>query len=199
MDEKELRQFEIVLTEKVAARLWPRMLMVYAVSILLALGLALSLVWQHQMLSSLSRERISEYRLLVADKLSELHQLDLEEVARRTRPGQTCPTAFPETEAIALLSGELGRAPEKGELALFLETAGRFGVCRPEAVRDLYRDRERMVAIDTVYRVLLGRSADPVGRFIYGHWLRSGVEIEAVARDIMSSPEFQKLRKLGEP
>jgi len=199
MDETELRQLEIVLTEKIAARLWRRMAVVYAVSVGLALAVALSLLWQYQLLSSLSRERISEYRLLVADKLEELHQLDLEEIARRTRSAETCPTSFPEAEATALLAGELGRPPEKDELELFLETAARFSVCRPETVRHLYRDRERMVAVDTVYRVLLGRPADPVGRFIYGHWMKSGVEIEAVARDIMTSPEFQKLRKLGEP
>jgi hypothetical protein len=199
MDEKELRQLEIVLTEKVAARLWPRILVVYAVSIVLALGLALSLVWQHGVVSSLSRERISEYRLLVADKLSELHQLDMEEVARRTRSAEICKTAMPQHEATALLAEEFDRPPEEGEITLFLETAARFGICRADAVRELYRDRERMAAVDTVYRVLLGRPADPVGRFIYGHWLRSGVEVEAVARDIMVSPEFQKLRKLGEP
>jgi hypothetical protein len=52
--------------------------------------------------------------------------------------------------------------------------------------------------VDTVYRLLLGRPADLVGRFIYGYWLASGLTVEAVGRDIMTSPEFSSLKKLSD-
>jgi hypothetical protein len=36
-----------------------------------------------------------------------------------------------------------------------------------------------------------------VGRFIYGYWLASGLTVESVGRDIMTSPEFSSLKKLS--
>ena len=198
-DDGQSRVLEITIAEKVFTRLKNQVLIIYIGSFIVAAVIAASLVWEHRTLSDLSQARISEYRLLVAEKLEELHRLDLEEVARRTFPAADCETSLPREDAEALLADELGRPPEAGETNNLLEKAAGFGVCDIGEVRHTLEDPVNMARVDTVYRVLLHRPADPVGRFIYGYWLASGVGVEAVARDIMVSPEFLRLRKLSGP
>ena len=64
-------------------------------------------------------------------------------------------------------------------------------------MKHILEDAVNVARVDTAYRLLLGRPADPIGRFIYGYWLASGVDVGAVGRDIMTSTEFQKLKKLA--
>jgi hypothetical protein len=196
-EEPAQRALEIAISEKVVSRLKTQMLVVYLVSFAVGIAVAWSLTWEYRVLSDLASTRISEYRMLVAEGLDELHRLDLEEVASRTRPSRACERPLPEADATALLERELGRLPDGGELRHFLDTAERFAVCDIGEVEHLYGDAVSMARVDTVYRLLLGRPADPVGRFIYGYWLASGIEIEVVGRDIMVSPEFHKLKKLS--
>jgi len=188
---------EIAISEKVLSRLKTQMLVVYIVSFFLAGAIAWSLTWQYRALSDLASRRISEYQLLVTAGLEELHRLDLEEVAIRTRPVRGCETPLRAEDAEAVLTRELSRPAEPGELHLLLEKAGNFGVCDVGEVEHLLSDAVSMAKVDTVYRLLLGRPADPVGRFIYGYWLASGLTVEAVGRDIMTSPEFSSLKKLS--
>ena len=198
-EERRNRALEVTIAEKVVARLRGQVLAVYLASLLLSGGIAISLVWEHSTLSELSRQRISEYRLLVSEGLDELHRLDLEEVARRTHPAKPCPSPLPRSDAADLLTRDLERAPTGAEIDQLLEKAQGFGVCDIGEVEHIYEDPADMARVETVYRILLGRSADPLGKFIYGYWLASGVGVEAVARDIMASAEFQKLKKLAEP
>jgi hypothetical protein len=198
-DEPGDRALEIAVSEKVISRLKTQMLAVYVVSFVLATAIAGSLTWQYQTLSNLASTRISEYQLLVTEGLEELHRLDLEEVAVRTRPVGGCETPLSEEDAGALLSRELSRPAEPGEIRQLLDRAASFGVCDIGEVEHLFSDAVSMAKVDTVYRLLLGRPADPVGRFIYGYWLSSGITVEAVGRDIMTSPEFSSLKKLSAP
>lgn len=187
----------VIVSERVFSRLKTQMLLVYGGSFVLATVIAWSLTWEYRTLSDLASARISEYQLLVAKRLDELHKLDLDEVAMRTRPRAACSVSLSPDDAVVTLIRELGRAPEPAELGLLMERAERFGVCDIGEVEHLFEDSETMAKVDTVYRVLLGRPADPVGRFIYGYWLASGIEIEAVARDVMTSPEFAQLKRLS--
>jgi hypothetical protein len=198
-DEGEQRALEITISEMVFSRLKTQMLVVYIVSFLLAAAIAWSLTWQYRALSELASSRVSEYQLFVAQGLEELHRLDLEEVAVRTRRVRACETALPEEDAAALLARELERPAEPGEVRLLREQAANFGVCDIGEVEHLLSDEVNMARVDTVYRLLLGRPADPVGQFIYGYWLASGLTVESVGRDIMTSPEFSSLKKLSSP
>ena len=191
------RTLEVVVSEKVFSRLKTQMLLVYGISAALASIIAWSLTWQYRALSDLASSRISEYQLLVADTLHELHTLDLDEVAMRTRPYTECAGSLPADDAKVTLTRELGHLPEPAEIRELVERAKSFGVCDVGEVVHLFEDAETMAKVDTVYRVLLGRPADPIGRFIYGYWLASGIDVEAVARDIMTSPEFARLKKLS--
>jgi hypothetical protein len=190
-------QREILMTERILSRLKTQMLVVFIISFLLAVAVAWSLTWQYRSLSDLASNRISEYQLLVSERLDELHRLDLEEVAIRTRRVRACETPLPEEDAAELLARELSRPAEPEEVRLLLEQAATFGVCDIGEVEHLLSDEANMARVDTVYRLLLGRPADPVGRFIYGYWLASGLGVESVARDIMASPEFARLKKLA--
>jgi hypothetical protein len=196
-ENKNERALEIAIEEKILSRLKTQMLLVYLVSFAVAAVIAWSLTWEYRVLSELASTRISEYQLLVAEGLDELHRVDLEKVAIRTRPAASCERALPEEDAEALLARELGRPAESGEVRHLLETAKGFAVCDVGEIEHLYGDAVNMAKVDTVYRLLLGRPADPIGRFIYGYWLASGVEVEAVSRDIMVSPEFHRLKKLS--
>lgn len=196
-EENNERALEVVVSERVFSRLKTQMLVVYGVSFALATGIAWSLTWQYRALSDLASSRISEYQLLVADGLHELHTLDLDEVATRTRPIEPCATPLSADDAELTLTREFGRAAESGEVRLLVERAESFGVCDIGEVEHLFEDAETMAKVDTVYRLLLGRPADPLGRFIYGYWLASGIDVEAVARDVMTSPEFARLKKLS--
>jgi hypothetical protein len=196
-EEPGQRALEIAISEKVLSRLKTQMLVVYLVSFVLAAAVAWSLTWQYRTLSDLASTRISEYQLLITEGLEELHRLDLEEVAVRTRPVRGCGTPLPGEDAEALLSRELARPAEPGEIRQLLDRAASFGVCDIGEVEHLFSDAVSMAKVDTVYRLLLGRPADPVGRFIYGYWLSSGLTVEAVGRDIMTSPEFSSLKKLS--
>ncbi len=196
-EDAKQRTLEVVVSEKVFSRLKTQMLLVYGVSAALASIIAWSLTWQYRALSDLASSRISEYQLLVADGLHELHKLDLDEVAMRTRPAAGCAEPLPADDAEVTLTRELGHLPEPAELRALVERAHSFGVCDIGEVEHLFEDAETMAKVDTVYRLLLGRPADPVGRFIYGYWLASGIDVEAVARDIMISPEFARLKKLS--
>ncbi len=198
-DEPGQRALEIAISEKVFSRMKTQMLVIYIVSFLLATAIAWSLTWQYRALSELASSRVSEYQLYVAQGLEELHRLDLEEVAIRTRRVRACETALPADDAEALLTRELERPAEPGEVRLLLEQAANFGVCDIGEVDHLLSDAVNMAKVETVYRLLLGRPADPVGRFIYGYWLSSGLTVEAVGRDIMTSPEFSSLKKLTTP
>ena len=191
------RALELVVSERVFSRLKTQMLLVYGVSFALASIIAWSVTWQYRALSALASSRISEYQLLVADGLHELHTLDLEEVAIRTRPMTMCANPLPADDAEVMLTRELGRVPEPAELQTLVESAHSFGVCDIGEVEHLFEDAETMARVDTAYRLLLNRPADPVGRFIYGYWLASGIGVEAVARDIMVSSEFARLKKLS--
>lgn len=191
------RALEIAISERVFSRLKTSMLAVYIVSFVLAAAIAWSLTWQYRTLSDLASTRISEYQLFITEGLEELHRLDLEEVAVRTRPVRGCETPLPEEDAEALLGRELGYPPEPGVVRVLLDQAASFGVCDIGEVEHLFSDPVSMAKVDTVYRLLLGRPADPVGRFIYGYWLSSGLTVEAVGRDIMTSPEFSSLKKLS--
>lgn len=191
------RALEIALGERILSRLKTQLLVVFVGSFLLAALIASSLVWEYHALSALSDSRISEYRLLVTEKLEELHRLDLEEVALRTRPQALCDTPLSQDDAASLLESELGRPPRPEELAALLEAAASFGVCDIGEVRHTLDDAVNVARVDTVYRLLLGRPAEPIGAFIYGYWLASGVPVEAVGRDIMTSPEFQSLKRLA--
>ena len=196
-EDAKQRTLEVVVSEKVFSRLKTQMLLVYGVSFALASMIAWSLTWQYRALSDLASSRISEYQLLVADGLHELHTLDLDEVAMRTRPTTDCAVPLPADDAEVTLTRELGRLPEPAELRALVERAESFGVCGIGEVEHLFGDAETMAKVDTVYRLLLGRPADPVGRFIYGYWLASGIDVEAVARDVMISPEFARFKKLS--
>ena len=196
-EESGQRALEIAISEKVLSRLKTQMLVVYAVSFLLAAAVAWSLTWQYRALSNLASTRISEYQLLVAEGLEDLHRLNLEEVATRTRRVRACETPLPADDAEAVLTRELSRPAEPGEIRQLLERAESFGVCDIGEVEHLLSDAVSMAKVDTVYRLLLGRPANPVGRFIYGYWLASGLTVEAVGRDIMTSPEFSSLKKLS--
>ena len=77
------RALEVVVSERVFSRLKTQMLVVYGVSFALATGIAWSLTWQYRALSDLASMRVSEYQLLVAEGLHELHTLDLDEVLDR--------------------------------------------------------------------------------------------------------------------
>jgi hypothetical protein len=187
---------EVIISERVFSRLKTQMLVVYALSLFLGGGLAWSLAWEYEVLEGLARDRISEYQLAVAENLEELHRIDLEEVAVRTRPASVCTPPLAEEDAASLLARELGRPAEPQETRLLLEKAEGFGVCDIGEVAHHLADEVSMAKVDTVYRLLLGRPADPIGRFIYGYWLASGIGIEAVWRDIMTSPEFARLKKL---
>ena len=197
MTEQGSRALEIAISEKVFSRLKTQMLVVYVVSFLLAVAVATSLTWQFRSLSDLASTRISEYQILVARGLEDLHLQDLEQVSSRTRPVHACGVSLPEEDAQVLLARQLERAPEPGELRQLLDRAASFGVCDIGEVDHLLGDEVNMAKVDTVYRLLLGRPADPIGKFIYGYWLASGVDVEAVGRDIMTSPEFVKLKKLS--
>ena len=196
-EEPGQRSLEIAISERVFSRLKTQMLVVYIVSFVLAAAVAWSLTWQYRTLSDLASTRISEYQLLVAEGLEELHRLDLEEVATRTRRVRACETPLPADDAEAFLTRELSRRVEPGEIRMLLEQAASFGICDIDEVEHLFSDAVSMAKVDTVYRLLLGRPADPVGRFIYGYWLASGLTVEAVGRDIMTSPEFSSLKKLS--
>jgi hypothetical protein len=196
-EEPKDRALEIAISERVLSRLKTQMLVVYIVSFVLAGAVAWSLTWQYRALSELASRRISEYQLFVTEGLEELHRLDLEEVALRTRRVRACESPLPAEDAEAVLAGELSRPAEPGEVRLLLEQAESFGVCDIGEVEHLFSDAVSMAKVDTVYRLLLGRPADPVGRFIYGYWLASGLTVEAVGRDIMTSPEFSSLKKLS--
>ncbi len=188
---------EIAIAERVFSRLKTSMLAVYIVSFVLAAAVAWSLTWQYRTLSDLASTRISEYQLFVTEGLEELHRLDLEEVALRTRRVRACETPLSADDVEAFLKRELSRPPEPGVVRLLLEQAESFGICDIGEVEHLFSDAVSMAKVDTVYRLLLGRPADPVGRFIYGYWLTSGLTVEAVGRDIMTSPEFSSLKKLS--
>jgi hypothetical protein len=196
-EEPKDRALEIAISERVLSRLKTQMLVVYIVSFVLAGAVAWSLTWQYRALSELASRRISEYQLFVTEGLEELHRLDLEEVALRTRRVRACESPLPAEDAEAVLARELSRPAEPGEVRLLLEQAESFGVCDIGEVEHLFSDAVSMAKVDTVYRLLLGRPADPVGRFIYGYWLASGLTVEAVGRDIMTSPEFSSLKKLS--
>jgi hypothetical protein len=196
-EERTNRALEVTIAESVFSRLKTQMLAVYVVSFLLAAAIASSLMWQYRSLSQLASTRISEYQLLVAKGLEELHRMDLEEVANRTRPLHDCKSPLSEDDAEKLLEKELERPPESGELRSLREHAAGFGVCETGEVEHVLRDEVNAAKVDTVYRLLLGRPADPIGIFIYGYWLRKGVDVEAVGRDIMTSPEFMKLKSLS--
>ena len=196
-EEPKDRALEIAISERVLSRLKTQMLVVYIVSFVLAGAVAWSLTWQYRALSELASRRISEYQLFVTEGLEELHRLDLEEVAIRTRRVRACESPLPAEDAEAILARELSRPAEPGEVRLLLEQAESFGVCDIGEVEHLFSDAVSMAKVDTVYRLLLGRPADPVGRFIYGYWLASGLTVEAVGRDIMTSPEFSSLKKLS--
>lgn len=196
-EERAHRALEVTISEKVFSRLKTQMLAVYVVSFLLAAAIASSLMWQYRSLSQLASTRISEYQLLVAKGLEELHRIDLEQVANQTRPLHDCPEPLPEDKAEKLLEKELGRPPETAELRELRERASSFGICAISEVERILDDEVNRARVDTVYRLLLGRPADPIGRFIYGYWLFKGVEVEAVGRDIMSSPEFMRLKSLS--
>ena len=191
------KTLEVIISEKVFSRLKTQMLLVYVISFAVATGIALSLTWEYKALSALASTRISEYQLLVADRLHELHHLDLNEVKMRTKPDMACPDPLPANYAEVTLAREFGRLPERAEVRQLLEKANDFGVCDIGEVEHILKDGETMAKIDTVYRILLGRPADPVGRFIYGYWLTNGIDIEVVARDVMTSPEFARLRQLS--
>jgi hypothetical protein len=196
-DEGQQRALEIAISEKVLSRLKTQMLVVYIVSFVLAAAVAWSLTWQYRALSELASSRISEYQLYVAEGLEELHRLDLEEVALRTRRVRACETPLPSEDVEAFLTRELARPVEPQEVEMLLEQAANFGVCDIGEVDHLLSDAVNMAKVDTVYRLLLGRPADHVGRFIYGYWLASGLSVDAVGRDIMTSPEFSSLKKLS--
>jgi len=155
--------------------------------------------WLPKALDEIQAQGLSEYRQLVAERLEELHKLDLEEVARRTRRARDCAAPLPRADVTALLESQLGWAPQEVEVDQLIAKAKEFGLCDMPAIQRVYADRESMAAIETLYRVLLRRSSDPFGRLIYGFWWANGIPVEAAARDIMTSSEFQKLRKLGEP
>jgi hypothetical protein len=196
-EERTHRALEITISEKVFSRLKTQMLAVYIVSFLLAATLASSLMWQYRSLSDLATTRISEYQLLVAKGLEELHRMDLEEVSNRTRPVHDCEKPLSDDDAEKLLKNELGRAPESGELRLLEDRAAGFGLCDIGEIEQVLRDEVNGARVDTVFRLLLGRPADPLGRFIYGYWLRKGLDVQAVGRDVMTSPEFMRLKSLS--
>src|SRR3990172_6667808 len=173
------RALEIAISERVLSRLKTQMLVVYIVSFVLAAAVAWSLTWQYRALSDLASTRISEYQMFVAEGIEELHRLDLEEVAIRTRPVRACETPLPEDDAEALLTRELERPAEPGEIRQLLNQAETFGVCDIGEVEHLFSDAVSMAKVDTVYRLLLGRPADLVGRFIYGYWLARGLTLQA--------------------
>src|SRR3990172_11717320 len=127
-EEPGQRSLEIAISERVFSRLKTQMLVVYIVSFVLAAAVAWSLTWQYRALSDLASTRISEYQLLVAEGLEELHRLDLEEVATRTRRVRACETPLPADDAEAFLT-ELSRRVEPGEIRMLLEQAASFGIC----------------------------------------------------------------------
>ena len=150
------RTLEVVVSEKVFSRLKTQMLLVYGVSFALASIIAWSLTWQYRALSDLASSRISEYQLLVADGLHELHKLDLDEVAMRTRPAAGCAEPLPADDAEVTLTRELGHLPEPAELRALVKRAQSFGVCDIGEVEHLFEDAENMAKVDTVYRLLAG-------------------------------------------
>ncbi|MGH9391491.1 MAG: glycosyltransferase, partial [Vicinamibacteria bacterium] len=152
-DEPGQSALEIAISEKVLSRLKTQMLVVYIVSFVLAAAVAWSLTWQYRTLSDLASTRISEYQLLVTEGLEELHRLDLEEVAVRTRRVRACETPLPAEDAEAVLTRELSRPAEPDEVRQLLEQAESFGVCDIGEVEHLLSDAVSMAKVDTVYRL----------------------------------------------
>ena len=154
-DDRDTRSLEIALTEKVYTRLKYQMLVFYLISFVFALGIRLSLLWEYRATSELADARLSEYRLMVAEKLDELHRLDLEEVARATQPVIECKSPMPREDAVELLILELGRSPKETRVSQLLEEADGFGVCDIGEIRHILDDTASMARVDTVYRLHL--------------------------------------------
>jgi len=154
-----------------------------------------ALVWQYGRLASSAEERSSWYGKAVAAEVADLRWLDLEELALRTGGGSPCPSPIDSDSALALLTRELGRAPQEDESDRFRSALESFVLCSLDDVERIFADAGRMAAIDAVCRAYLRRAPGPVERLRYGHWLQSGMTIEAVSRDLMASPAYRKLAR----
>jgi hypothetical protein len=196
-DDAESPNLEARIASAVHRRLRRDLFWTLALTVALGAFLGFTLGVGYRSIRDLTADRLSEYQLLVDDKRDELLELDREEVARRTFTPQRCETGLDKADARELLRAERGEEPQGSEVRALVERASEFALCTPDAVRRVWDDPVRMASVDTVFRVLLHRPSDPVGRLVYGVWLERGVEIEAVARDVMSSEEFRKLKKLS--
>lgn len=134
---------------------------------------------------------------LTDDALVALHRADLEEVARRTRTLEECTQGLPRADTTSFLEAQLGYTPITGDVDLFLSKARELRVCNAQDVRALFGNRVAMTVVDVIFRIRLGRPPDPLGRLIYGVWLSRGVGVDQVTRDVMTSPEYQTLRRIG--
>lgn len=189
---------EAALAERIYARVKRRLILWYVVSLLVAAAAGGALAWQHVKLQELSDARIAEYRRLVAEKLKELHQLDLQAAAYLTRRKGECPKPLSRADAQGVLAEAFGHAPEPRQVDLLLDQAKGFGMCQPAELRRVLDDPAGTASVDTIFQIVLKRPADTASQFTYGHWLQSGMEVEAIARDLMASPEFEAIRKQGD-
>src|SRR5574341_517834 len=115
--------------EQIYGRVKRRLILWYALSLVVGGIVGGSLAWHEAELRELSNQRIAEYRRLVAEKLDELHKLDLEVARHRTRVDDRCPRPLSSEEASQLLKEHAGTELPSSQVAVFLESAAAFGIC----------------------------------------------------------------------
>jgi len=122
---------------------------------------------------------------------------DLKDVAALTPARRTCEAPLGRREVASVLAAEFLSPLPPDEVERLAAKGVELGLCDAREIRRIYRNRADQAAIDTLYRFLLRRLPDPMGRLVYGTWLAGGLGIDVVARDILESPEFKSL--LAEP
>lgn len=174
---------------------------VSVLTFVVAVGLGVTLGRRHRDTAILIAERLAQHEReveekerLVKGKFEELRRQDRELVSRRVPGERPCNSPLARPALVRILTEEMSRAPDEEEVTRMLEKAAEYRVCDVAQVRRLYRDPAATAHVETLYRLLLRRPADPYGRFVYGLWWNSGIPLEAAARDIMASAEFQQVR-----
>ena len=127
-----------------------------------------------------------------------LRQLDREDLSQRLSTLPPCPTTLSPSEALRLFRSMGEPEPDAGALEEIGGVLDQAKACDLRDVELVLIDEKKTAAVDALYRTLLGRPADVLAKLKYGSWLDRGLSIEAVARDVVASTEFQILRSLGE-
>ena len=154
-------------------------------------------VW---LLSARGESRAVETSLIfpIDPSFEVLWQLDQEELSQRLSTVPPCQETLPPSEALRLFRAAGERVPEPDALEEIAVVLDHAKACDLRDVEGVLADETKMAAVDALYRALLGRPADVLAKLKYGSWLSRGLSIEAVARDVVASTEFQILRSLGE-